>query len=137
MQYAIMKQRMITAVTMKLIDCKATNGPVVEWLAGSSITGALQICDEHVSLTITAVCLSGGDDDFDPDGGSDEAYEAPQNCAAFLLRRYERKWLLEQLDDLEDLDLGGAEVLDLRGTSVTDEGVRKLQEAFPKLKIHR
>ena len=98
MQYAIMKQRMITAVTMKLIDCKATTGPVVEWLAGSSITGALQICDEHVSLTITAVCLSGGDDDFDPDGGSDEAYEAPQNCAAFLLRRYERKWLLEQLD---------------------------------------
>ena len=46
-------------------------------------------------------------------------------------------WLLEQLDNLEDVDLGGAEVLDLRGTSVTDGGVRKLQEAFPKLKIHR
>src|SRR6478672_8713316 len=61
MQYAIMKQRMITAVTMKLIDCKATTGPVVEWLAGSSITGALEICGKHVSLTITAVCFSGGD----------------------------------------------------------------------------
>jgi hypothetical protein len=37
--------------------------------------------------------------------------------------------LLEQLDDLE--------VLDLRGTSVTDEGVQKLQTALPKLKIYR
>ena len=97
-QYAIMKQRMIAAVTMKLIDCKATTGPVVEWLAGSGITGALQIFGEHVSLMITAVCFSGGDDDFDPDGGLDKAYDAPQNRAAFLLRRYERKWLLEQVD---------------------------------------
>ena len=93
-----MKQRMIAAVTMKLINCKATTGPVVEWLAGSGITGALHIFGEHVSLMITSVCFSGGDDDFDPDGGLDKAYDAPQNRAAFFLRRYERKWLLEQVD---------------------------------------
>jgi hypothetical protein len=43
-------------------------------------------------------------------------------------------WLLEQLDRV---DLHGAEVLDLRGASVTVEGVEKLQETSPKLKIYR
>ncbi|MBC7853404.1 MAG: hypothetical protein IAF94_08215 [Pirellulaceae bacterium] len=37
--------------------------------------------------------------------------------------------LLEQLDSLE--------VLDLRGASVTDDGVQKLQKALPKLRIYR
>ena len=36
---------------------------------------------------------------------------------------------LEGLDQLETLDL--------RGSSVTDAGVEKLQNALPKLKIHR
>lgn len=82
---------------------------------------------------------------FNPLGPGPTGSGWQQAVAGLLERNHSRKLKLLVLADplvkdghlatLEGLD--HLDTLDLRGASVTEEGVEKLQKALPKLKIHR